>query len=608
MPDEAIQTPVAGYSIDEEILPEGTDPREYLTDKGHTDLLTIRMIEDLIERGEMPVADLPRLIEHSRIENKPLTEMLIKFKVATEADILRVRAEIHNMEPVTLADVDVVDTLTHLITAEQAVQWHALPYSRNDLSQLLVAITDPEDIQTRENLTKALPREDIQFRLAAPTELGTYIERYYNVGVESLASELQASASDADENMIVREQTFDQPVIRLVNEVIQQAQDQHASDIHIEPRTNDTMIRFRVDGMLREVMEVQKRITPQIVARIKTMANMRADERRVPQDGRVALTVNGKVLDLRVVSTPTIHGEQVTMRLLDPTQAMLSLEELGMSDANLERYLGSIRKAHGVALITGPTGSGKSTTLYSSLRRIITPERKVISIEDPVEYQLQGIAQIDVSGGSLMGEDAHRMTFANALRSVLRSDPDIIMVGEIRDQETAQISVDASLTGHFLFSTLHTNDALSAVTRMKQLGISPFLVAEATEVIVAQRLLRRLCPSCREAYEVDEALLEKTAAPDKCLAWAREHGHRTMYRASAKGCPECAGVGYRGRLGVHEVIEVTSELRQAIVEEQSHQLLVEIARSQGMASLQEDAFMRAWEGLTSLEEVERVTA
>lgn len=294
------------------------------------------------------------------------------------------------------------------------------------------------------------------------------------------------------------------------------------------------------------------------------------------------------------------------MRLLDPAQAMLPLEELGMSPANLERYLRCISRPHGVALITGPTGSGKSTTLYSSLQRIITTEHKVVSIEDPVEYRLEGMTQIDVSSGRLVSDGVSKMTFANALRAILRSDPDIIMVGEIRDSETAAISVNAAMTGHFLFSTLHTNDALSAVIRMSKLKVEPFLIAETVEVIVAQRLVRRLCPTCKEPFQADTQLLQAASAPNQAVEWTTQHGARTMYKPV--GCAECSGSGYRGRVGVHEVIEMTPELRRAVILGETQEDLEKIARSQGMASLHEDTFIRAWEGLTSLEEVARVVS
>jgi type II secretory ATPase GspE/PulE/Tfp pilus assembly ATPase PilB-like protein len=326
------------------------------------------------------------------------------------------------------------------------------------------------------------------------------------------------------------------------------------------------------------------------------MAQMRVDEHRLPQDGRATTRIGSerKPLDLRVVSAPTIYGEQISMRILDPNQAMLSLEELGMTARNLENYRRAISKPHGVCLVTGPTGSGKSTTLYSSLTEVVTPQKKLISIEDPVEYRLQGITQMDVSGR------VEEFNFASALRSILRSDPDIIMVGEIRDRETAQISIDAALTGHFLYSTLHTNSALGSVVRLDRIGVDRFLTAEAIEVVVAQRLIRKLC-NCKLPQVLDEALLISLEAPE----WARVPG-RTVYRLNPQGCERCAGQGFLGRTGIHEVLPFSEDIRGAIVSGYPVEELELIARREGILSLREDAFYKMWNGETSIEEMARV--
>lgn len=599
--------PEAPHSLEQAAMPQlgpDTDLRAFLADLGFVDLLDVRLVEELVGAGKLPRGELPGLVAEAQRSGSSLAAVAELHGLASDNEALRIRADLNNMEPVTLAEAEVEEGIAHLLSADEAVKWQCLPYSRTDIGELLVAIADPEDIAARDQIQRHFNDEQVIFRLAAPAELALFIDRIYDASIDSLTEGL--SAEGQEEKYAVRDIAVDQPIVHLVDSIIERARSERASDIHIEPRKDDTVIRFRVDGVLREVHRVKEIWTPQLVARLKTLAHMRTDERRTPQDGRISVIFDRRPLDLRVVTVPTVHGEQVTMRLLDPEQAMMPLEELGMSPANLERYLRCIRKPHGVALITGPTGSGKSTTLYSSLQRIITPEQKIVSIEDPVEYRLEGMTQIDVSSGRLVSDNVSKMTFANALRAILRSDPDIIMVGEIRDAETAAISVNAAMTGHFLFSTLHTNDALSAVLRMEKLKVEPFLIAETLEVIVAQRLVRRLCTHCKQPFNADLELLRVAGAPKAALDWVEKHGPRLMYKPA--GCAECSGSGYRGRIGVHEVIEMTAELRRAIIEGKSQAELEQIARGQDMASLHEDTFIRAWEGLTSPEEVARVVS
>jgi type II secretory ATPase GspE/PulE/Tfp pilus assembly ATPase PilB-like protein len=523
----------------------------------------------------------------------------------TVADVLRVEADLSDMMPVILSEVEIEIGLAHLISSKQAFDLRMMPFSRNEIGSLYVAVSDPDDITSRDQISKLLSGEEIVFCLAEKEELNLYLEKTYDTASE----ELEDSLPDSNERLDyeVRDLAIEQPIVRLVDSLINKAREERASDIHIEPRKDQTIVRFRVDGMLKEFLQVKQGWTKQMVARIKTLAKMRTDVNFVPQDGRISL--KGKnPLDLRVVTVPTVYGEQVTMRLLDPSSAMLPLEALGMNPVNQKRYMECITKPQGVALVTGPTGSGKSTTLYSSLQKIITPKQKLISIEDPVEYRLEGITQIDVSSANLAGSSKNAMTFAKALRAILRSDPDVVMVGEIRDQETAQISMDAALTGHFLFSTLHTNTALQAITRLGELDVSPHLVANAVEVVVAQRLVRRLCKYCKENYQADIDYLRAANAPQQALESVEQDGPRILYQPSEKGCSECKGEGFLGRVGVHEVVSISPDLREKILANATLPELERTIRAEGISSLYEDAFLKIWGGHTSIEEVLRVVS
>lgn len=594
----------------DERLPDSGEIRDKLAAAGVSDLFQVRVLEHLIEVRQLRFSELDDFLVSAKESGVSPAELAAERDLIGESEVLGIRARLSGMEIVLLDQVEVEEDLAQLIKPEQAAEWQALPYSRSDLGELLVAIANPDDPKVRDDIQKALPREEVRFRLAKPRELALYIERIYDPEGSARVSEIVAEAEAAEsgedsegEDYVVRG-SEEAPIVQLVDRIVDQASELGASDIHIEPRELDAVVRFRVDGVLREVTKISKRQYPKIVARIKTMASMRTDEHRIPQDGRVQ--VKGRPLDLRIVTVPTIWGEQVTMRLLDASKAMLTLEQLGMSKQNLERYMEGIASPHGCCFITGPTGSGKSTTLYSSLSAVVTPEKKLISIEDPVEYRLAGITQIDVSAGRLVAENVNKMTFANALRAILRSDPDIVMVGEIRDTETAKIAIDAALTGHFLYSTVHTNDAISAITRLEQLGVERFLIAEATRVIVAQRLLRLLC-NCKVEFELTKEVLGSVEAPAWMYEWLEKAGGRhTIYKPSSEGCARCSGMGYKGRTGVHEVILVNEELRTAIVNDAQHEEMERIARAAGMDSLADDAYRKVWSGETSLEEVARV--
>jgi type IV pilus assembly protein PilB len=400
------------------------------------------------------------------------------------------------------------------------------------------------------------------------------------------------AASEDEDLSKVREVVDDAPIVKFVNLLITQAVQDRASDIHIEPAERDLRVRFRIDGVLHEVMRSPKSITSGVTSRLKIMADINIAERRVPQDGRLSVNVGGKKIDLRVATLPTVWGEKVVMRILDNSTAMLTLADLGFSEAAYERYARSFTKPYGMILVTGPTGSGKSTTLYATLNIVSTPDKNVITVEDPVEYRLAGINQVQTNAKA-------GLTFASALRSILRSDPDVVLIGEIRDHETAQIAIEASLTGHLVLSTLHTNNAPSAVSRLIEMGIEPFLVGSSMDCVLAQRLARRLCSKCREAYVPQPEFLRAARYP-----WDEGEPLPQLYRAV--GCQNCSKTGYKGRLALQEVMVVSETIERLAVERASGETIARAAEEEGMITLRSDGLSKVAAGITSLEEILRV--
>jgi general secretion pathway protein E len=388
------------------------------------------------------------------------------------------------------------------------------------------------------------------------------------------------------------------PVIRFVNSLFVQAVRERCSDIHIEPGEKELMVRFRVDGVLKAVASPPRRFLSSIITRVKIMAGLNIAEKRIPQDGRIRIKMAGKDIDIRVATAPMVHGERITMRLLDKSSVLLNVRDIGFAPDHLEQLLRFIRRPHGIILVTGPTGSGKTTTLYSCLSEINSPDQNILTIEDPVEYQLPGISQMQVNGKI-------DLTFASGLRSYLRHDPDVIMVGEIRDEETASMAIQASLTGHLVFSTLHTNDAAGAFTRLIEMGIEPFLVSSTVIASMAQRLIRRLCSQCKEAYMPSEQELGKVGLTQQDV---REGTPNAMiYRPKPGGCDHCVGLGYRGRSGIYELLPVSSTLQQLVMARTDSGTIKAEACKEGMRTLREDGALKVLKGVTSLEEVMRVT-
>jgi type IV pilus assembly protein PilB len=413
------------------------------------------------------------------------------------------------------------------------------------------------------------------------------MNRLNDAVAEAIEEDEEEGVADVSD---IRESADDAPVIKLVNSIVAQAVEDGASDVHFENRGGDMRVRQRIDGVLQESTVIPKRMIAGVISRIKIMGDLDISEKRLPQDGRVSLAVAGRSVDIRVVTMPATHGEGAVMRLLDKDSALISLDALGMGEEARERFEWGIGLSYGAVLATGPTGSGKSTTLYAALNTINSPDRNIITIEDPVEYQLPGLNQIGVNPKA-------NLTFARGLRAILRADPDVIMVGEIRDAETARIAVESALTGHLLLSTLHTNDAPSAVTRLTEMGIEPFLTASAVACIVAQRLVRLLCPSCKR----------RTLLDAESLRGAGFNAHFDVEAYEPAGCSRCGGAGYRGRVGIYEVMTVSDEIRELTIRRASADEIGQVAIEQGMRPLRADGLEKVKQGVTSIAEVARVT-
>ena len=512
----------------------------------------------------------------------------------TEEDVGRALASHSNMEFIDLDAATVPASVAAQIPAALARRHRAVPLGEHD-GALTLAIADPLDFDSLDSLRYQV-RRDVEFVAAAPAALGRALVKLYGTAEEAadriaggLGSEFEVTGLDAENTATEAAEGGDAPIIKLVSMMILEAYKMRASDIHLEPLEKRLRVRFRVDGVLQEMSSPPKRLQSAILSRLKIMTGtMSIAEKRLPQDGRIQVRAGSKSIDLRVSTVPTNHGESIVMRILDKSSLLLGLPELGFLSDDQEIFERLVRLPDGILLVTGPTGSGKTTTLYASLHYLNKPDRKIITVEDPVEYQLSGINQVQV-----MSEIG--MTFPAALRSMLRQAPNIIMIGEIRDLETASIAINASLTGHLVFSTLHTNDAPSAVARLVDMGVKPFLVASSVRAILAQRLVRKLCANCRQPAELDAAALSALG-----LTAAQVAGSRI---SKAVGCELCRHRGYKGRMGIFEILEITDEIRHMINEGQSTLQLRQRARERGMRTLREDGVRKVLAGLTTAEEV-----
>ena len=552
--------------------------------------------EMLLTEGLITQAQLDAALKAQAERGLPIGQLLVEDGAVTEAVLMGALARQLGLEFVDLAEYPIDRGAVALLPEAMARRILALPVTWAE-DRLVVAMADPGNVLAIDDM-RAVTGAEITVVVATRTQLSEAIDRFHRLDseVDEVAQIAAGELEDDEDEGLAREAVEDAPIVKFVNLLIAQACSDRASDIHVEPTEHDLRIRFRVDGVLHEVMHSPRSIQGGVISRLKVMADINIAERRIPQDGRISLNVSGKAIDLRVATLPTVYGEKVVMRILDKTRAQLSLPDLGFHPAVLPRFEACFRKPYGTILVTGPTGSGKSTTLYATLNVLNSPDKNVITVEDPVEYRLPGVNQIQVNPKA-------GLTFASALRSILRADPDIVLVGEIRDRETAMIAVEASLTGHLVLSTLHTNDAASTPMRMVEMGVEPFLVVSALDCVVAQRLARKLCDRCREEYEPTHAELTEAGWPAALL---KADGPPMLYRAI--GCAACSRTGYRGRLAVHEVMVMSEEISRMVVERYSSDDIKKTALSQGMLTLREDGLVKVAQGKTTLEELFRVIA
>jgi general secretion pathway protein E len=533
-------------------------------------------------------------------KGKPLGSILVEKGVVTEEELLFGLSDQLHVPYVQNLDAQGLDPhLVSKVPIAFSKKYKVVPV-KMDEGVLTVATVDPLQYEPLDDLRLILGAREMRVVLSSEREVFQAISRFYEQGTDTPEEMIQTMDAETSDRLLHElEETEDlldvsdeAPVIKLVNLILFQAVKERASDIHIEPFQMELKVRYRIDGLLYHRFNPPKKYQPAIVSRLKVMAKLDIAEKRLPQDGRIPIKIADKDIDIRVSIIPTHFGERVVLRLLDKSNVLLGMEEIGLSTEQLKSLDDLIHRSNGILLVTGPTGSGKTTTLYSALNRINSPDKNIITIEDPVEYQLLGIGQIQVN--PKIG-----LTFAHGLRSVLRHDPDVILVGEIRDRETAEIAIQAALTGHLVFSTLHTNDAGGAVTRLIDMGVEPFLVASVVRAIIAQRLIRVICPECKEGFTPSPRALEELGISPVQL------DRQTIYRG--KGCPACSETGYRGRSGIYEMLIISDSIRPLIMEKADSTTISRQAIREGMRTLREDGARKVMAGLTTLEEVVRVT-
>jgi type IV pilus assembly protein PilB len=555
---------------------------------------------DLLVKRAVVSAD--QLTEAKRMANTPLEDALVKLGYAEAEQIIMVKAEHYSLPYVNLQEIEIPATVIELVPESLARENVVMPLAQEN-GAIKVIMHDPMDYETIEKLRFVLNRE-IEVALAPREAIVEAINRYYGSSsqetesVDSMLQEFTDTAIDFTDDGggarggLIGVDEGDAPVIRLVHLIIQEAVTMRASDIHIEPFAERIRIRYRIDGVCMERDSPPRRLLASIVSRLKIMGSIDIAEKRRPQDGRIKMHVAGKDIDFRVSILPTNHGQSVVMRILDRENIKVGLRDLGFGEEDWKRFSQLIKRPNGILLVTGPTGSGKTTTLYAALNELNRPDVKIITAEDPVEYYLPGVNQCEVR--AKIG-----MTFARIIRAMLRQNPNILLVGEIRDEETANTAIQASLTGHLVFSTLHTNDAPSAITRLVDIGVQPFLAASSVMGIMAQRLVRKVCPKCRYRIEPPTHLL-------KGLGLRAEIAKKANFM-KGKGCTYCNKTGFRGRMGIFELMAMTSQIREMTFRGESTEAVRKVARKQGMRTLFEDGMLKALKGLTTLEEILRIT-
>jgi len=564
-----------------------------------------RLQEILIRDDLIKKKDLEKALKEQKESGEEFSKVLIRLNLINEDDLARVLSEGLSMPPIDISRLKIDPEVVKIIPQDVAEKYQIIPISKIG-DNLTLAMADPMNIFVIDNV-KALTGLNITPIIGRATQIQQTIEKYYSRDSNETLEGIIKDIKDAEEFELVKEAssvmdkaaiedlTQDAPMIKLTDTIIQQAVLAKASDVFIEPMEGTLRIRYRVDGVIREIDQMAKVLHLPIVSRVKVISNLDISEHRLPQDGRFKTKLSGdKEVDFRVNVLPTAFGEKVVLRVLDKNANMLDINKLGFQEQSLSRLKECSLKPHGMILSCGPTGSGKTTTLYSILKFVDSPEKNIVTVEDPVEYQMKGMNQVNVA-------PAVGLTFASSLRSILRQDPDIIMIGEIRDTETLDIAVKAALTGHLVLSSLHTTTAAGSVIRMMNMGIEPFLLCSSVIVIIGQRLLRRTCEHCREEYEVQEEMIKRLKlnklAKDKKIK---------MFRG--KGCPSCFNTGYAGRVGITEVLVLTPKVKDEILRQAGEIKIKEVGRKEGMITMREDALMKALDGLTTLEEVLRITA
>lgn len=551
----------------------------------------------LVSKGKMRESEVIRAHRLALQTDDPrIPALLVKLGIISERDTAEILADVSGVVLVTPEDYPETSPLPETISIRFLKENHIIGLSASD-EEVVIAVTDPFDQEVLDAMALACHKR-VCPRVGLGTDIDRALETQLGPGKSLMGEIVDRFGSDEDVNEAdvehLKDLASEAPVIRMVNLIMQRAVEMRASDIHVEPFEQSLKVRFRIDGVLREVESPPVRSTAAVVSRIKIMAKLNIAERRLPQDGRIKLQVQGKELDLRVSTVPTMYGESVVIRLLHKESIKFDFNSLGFEGDSLERFLGVLEQPHGIILITGPTGSGKSTSLYTALHKINTPDRKIITVEDPVEYQLDGVNQIQT-------KPQIGLTFASALRSIVRQDPDVIMIGEMRDIETARIAVQSALTGHLVLSTLHTNDAAGGVTRLLDMGLEDYLISSTVNGILGQRLVRKLCPHCRESYEP----LPEVAAELKLWNFSKE---RDILLYRPKGCEACDGTGYRGRLAITELLVMTDDIRRLVMTNAPARKIEEQALLEGMQTMYDDGIHKAVAGMTTVEEVLRVTS
>lgn len=551
--------------------------------------------ERLVKQGKLKSADLERALRAQAEIRQPLGSVLVRLGMLTEQEVAFVLSRHLGVRMAMTRDYPSIALENPGISINYMRNAEVVPVHLEE-DRIVVAMSNPQDEFCRQALFMASGKQ-IEPLLGLPSEIRANIERLYGADADKAKGnddefEITGGHENLDDIEHLKDMASEAPVIRTVNQIMTNAMTQRASDIHIEPFETHLKVRYRIDGVIHEVESPPVQLTAAIISRIKLMARLNIAERRLPQDGRIQMRAHGKEIDMRVSTVPTMHGESVVMRLLDKNSVKLDLKTLGFSDDNFQRLQKELDAPHGVVLVTGPTGSGKTTTLYAALTQLNTPENKILTVEDPVEYELEGINQIQAN--PKIG-----LNFADALRSIVRQDPDIIMIGEMRDVETARIAIQSALTGHLVLSTLHTNDAASGITRLLDMGLEDYLLTSTVNGILAQRLVRRLCPQCRESHsvlpEIEHELGLRKYQPD---------GELRLWHA--KGCSACGNTGYKGRSAIHEFLVMDDPLRRLILKHEDAGVLQEQARKAGMRTMYEDGLIKALKGVTTLEEVLRV--